>query len=128
LFDLTDGVDVSSIRSTSADVGSVLVEGVFSTACGVHRSATGGAGSMMEINSAASSSCTWKLNNPRVISKPPILVEVSPVKHETGSTMAVARMSIATMRAELMKVGEAMPTTAGKVMLMMVGDAVSMSM
>jgi hypothetical protein len=44
---------------------------------------------MMEINSAAPSSSTWKLNNLRVISKPPVLAEVNPVKHEMGSTTVV---------------------------------------
>jgi hypothetical protein len=106
LFDPTDGVDVSSIGSTSTDVGDVVVEGVLSTASGVSRSAARGVGSMMEINSAAPSSSTWKLNNPKVISKPPILVEVDPVKHEMGSTMAVTRVSMATIGAESTMVGE----------------------
>jgi hypothetical protein len=58
----------------------------------------------------------WKLNNPRVISKPPIFAEVDPVKHEIGSTTVVTM------------VGEAVLTTVGKVMPTMVGDAVSLSM
>jgi hypothetical protein len=91
---------------------------------------------MMEISSAAPYSSTWKLNNPRVISKPPILVEVGPVKHDTGSMMAVVGVSTTIMRVESMMVGEAMPMTAGEVMSMdgsvvsmsMAGDVVSMSM
>jgi hypothetical protein len=90
---------------------------------------------MMEINSAAPSSSTWKLNNLKVISKPPILVEVDPVKHEMGSDghhwgvdgdhwsgiKMVGKLSVP-------MVGEAMSTTAGEVMPMMVGDATLMSM
>jgi hypothetical protein len=61
---------------------------------------------MMEINSAAPSSSTWKLNNPRVISKPPIFAEVDPVKHEMGSTMVVTEGSMANTGADSMMVGE----------------------
>jgi hypothetical protein len=51
---------------------------------------------MVEINSAVPSSSMWKLNNPKVISKPPILVEVDPVEHEMGSPIAATRVSMAT--------------------------------
>jgi hypothetical protein len=72
----------------------------------VSRSAVGGAGSMMEINSAVPSSSTWKLNNPKVISKPLILVEVNPFKHEMGSMTVVTRVSMATIGADLTMVGK----------------------
>jgi hypothetical protein len=72
----------------------------------VSRFAAGGAGSMMEINSAVPSSSTWKLNNPKVILKPLILVEVDPIKHEMGSTTVVTGMLMATIGAELTMVGE----------------------
>jgi hypothetical protein len=61
---------------------------------------------MMEINSAAPSSSTWKLNNPKVIPKPLILAEVDPVKHEMGSTTVVTGVSMATIEADSMMVGE----------------------
>jgi hypothetical protein len=83
---------------------------------------------MMDISSAAPSLSTWKMNNPRVMSKPPVLAEVDPVKHEIGSTTVVTGWSITNTGADSMMVGEAMSTLVGAVMPMMVGDAVSMSM
>jgi hypothetical protein len=71
----------------------------------VSRSVVGGAGSMMEITSAALSSSTWKLNNPKVISKPLILAEVNPVKHEIGSTTVVTGVSMAIIGVDSMMVG-----------------------
>jgi hypothetical protein len=91
LFDRTNGVDVSSLGSSSIDVGGVAIEGVLPIGNGVSGSAMSRAHSMMEINLAALPSSTWKLNNPRVISKPPIFAEVDPVKHEIGSTTVVTR-------------------------------------
>jgi hypothetical protein len=105
LLDPTDGVDDSSIGSTFADIGSDVDEGVFSTVnCvtlvdGITRSAVGVVGLMMEINSAAPSSSTCKLNNPKVISKPPVLVKVDPIEHEMGSSIAAAGVSMATIGA-----------------------------
>jgi hypothetical protein len=99
LFDPTDGVDDSSIGSTSADVGSGVIEGVFSTVNYVTRFAAGVARSMMEINSAVLSSSTWKLNNPKVISKTPILVKIGPVKHEMGSSITATGVSMVTIGA-----------------------------
>jgi hypothetical protein len=61
---------------------------------------------MMEINSTAPSSSTWKLNNPKVISKPPILAEVDPVKHEMGSTTVVTGVSMVTIGADSTMLGE----------------------
>jgi hypothetical protein len=61
---------------------------------------------MMEISSAAPSSSTWKLNNPRVISKPPVLAEVDPIKHEMGSMTVVTGGSMANTGADLMIVGK----------------------
>jgi hypothetical protein len=39
----------------------------------------------MEISSAAPSPSTWKLNNPKAISKPLVLAEADPIKLEMGS-------------------------------------------
>jgi hypothetical protein len=128
LTDPTDGVDVSSLGFSSDGVGGVLVEGVLPMASGALESVTNGANSMMEINSAAPSSSTWKLNNPRVMSKPPVLAKVDPIKHEIGSTTVVTRGSAANTVADSMMVGEAVSTLVGAVMPMMVGDAVSMLM
>jgi hypothetical protein len=112
LFDPSDGVDDSSIGSAFADAGSDVDEGVFLTiSCvtlvnGTIGSAAGVAGLMMEINSAAPASSTWKWNNPKVISKPLILVEVDPIEHEMGSSIATAGVSTATIGAESTMVGE----------------------
>jgi hypothetical protein len=114
LFDPTDGVDDSSIGSTFADIGDGVIEGVFLTVNCVTRSTAGTAGSMMEINSAAPSSSTWKLNNPKVISKPLILVEVSPIEHEMGSSIAATGVSMATIGAQSMMVGEYSVPTVGE--------------
>jgi hypothetical protein len=61
----------------------------------------------MEINPVAPSSPTWKLNKPRVMSKPPVLAEVDPIKHEIGSTIVVAGGSTAKTGADSMVVGDA---------------------
>jgi hypothetical protein len=100
LFEPTDGVDVSSLGSSSDDVGGVAIEGVPPIANGVFGSTTSVADLIMEISSAAPSSSMWKLNNPRVISKPPILAEVDPVKHEIGSTMVVTEALTANTEAD----------------------------
>jgi hypothetical protein len=70
----------------------------------------------------------WKLNNPRVMSKPPVLAEVDPIKHEIGSTTVVTGWSIANTGANSMMVGEAVSMLVDAVMPMMVGDVVLMSM
>jgi hypothetical protein len=136
LFDPTDGVDVSSIGSSSAVLGGVAIEEVLPTANGVSRSATSRASLMMDINSAALSSSTWKLNNPKVISKPPILAEVDPIKHEIGSTTVVTGGFNDDhwsgfddgWQVKCTDGWKAMSTTAGEVMPTMVGDAALMSM
>jgi hypothetical protein len=79
----------------------------------------------MEINSAAPASSTWKLNKPKVISKPPIFVEVDPVEHEMGSSIATAGVLMATIGSESTMVGEAVSTTVGEAVSTMVGEAVS---
>jgi hypothetical protein len=80
-------------------------------------SATGGVDSLMEISSAAPSSSTWKLNNLKPISKPPVLAEANPVKLEMGSMVVIARE----LMANIGVVGDAVST-------LMVGDVVSMLM
>jgi hypothetical protein len=99
----------------------------------------------MDISSAASSSSTWKLNNPKAISKPPVLAEADPVKLEMGSTVVITGGLMANTGVDSMMVGDAVsttvdavmstmvvgevvPTTVGAAMPTMVGDAVSMSM
>jgi hypothetical protein len=145
LSDPTDGVEVSSLGSSSDGVGGVIVEEAPPIASDVLGSATGRVDSLMEISLAAPSSSTWKLNNPKAISKPPVLAEAVPVKLEMGSTVVVAEESMAnsgvdsTMLSDAvsttvdammstMVVGEAVSTTVSAAMPMMVGDAVSMSM
>jgi hypothetical protein len=82
----------------------------------------------MEISSAAPSSSTWKLNNPKAISKPPVLAEADPIKLEMGSMVVVAGESMANTRVDSMTVGNAVLTLDDAVASTMVGDAVSMSM
>jgi hypothetical protein len=110
LFDPTDGVDVSSLGSFSDGIGGIAVKGVPLIASGVFGSATNGADSTMVINSAPPSSSTWKLNNPRVISNPPVLAKVDPVKHEMGSMTVVTGGSMANNGADSMMVGKAVLT------------------
>jgi hypothetical protein len=66
---------------------------------GITRSAADVVGSMVEINSVVPSSSTWKLNNPKVISKPLIIVEVDPVEHAMGSSIIATGVSMATIGA-----------------------------
>jgi hypothetical protein len=127
LFDPTDGVDVSSFGSSSDGIGGVAVGGVPPIASGVFGSATSGADSMMEISSAALSSSMWKLNNLRVMSKPPVLTKVDPIKHEIGSMTVVTGWLMANTGADSMMVGEAVSTLVGAVIPTMVGDVVSTS-
>jgi hypothetical protein len=64
------------------------------------------------------------LNNPKAISKPPVLVKADPVKLEMGSTVVIAGESMANTGV----VGDAVSTLVDAVASTMVGDAVSMSM
>jgi hypothetical protein len=127
LFDPTDWVEVSSLGSSSDGVGGVVVEGVPPIASGVLGSATGRVDSTMEISSAAPSSSTWKLNNPKAISKPPVLAEADPVKLEMGSTIVVTGGSMENTGVDSMMVGDAVSTSVDAVVSTMVGDVVSMS-
>jgi hypothetical protein len=70
----------------------------------------------------------WKLNNPKVISKPPVLAEADPVKLEMGSTVVVAGEFMANTGGDSMMVGDALSMLIDAVVSMMVGDVVSMSM
>jgi hypothetical protein len=88
---------------------------------GVLGSATGGVDSLMEISSAAPSSSTWKLNNSKAILKPLVLAETDTVKLEMGSTVVVARESMANTGVDSMTVGDA-------VSMSMADEAMSMSM
>jgi hypothetical protein len=127
-FDPTDGVEVSSLGSSSDGVGGVVVEGVSPIVSGVLGFGTGGVDSLMEISSAAPSSSTWKLNHPKAISKPLVLAEADPVKLEMGSTVVVTRGSMANTGVDLMMVGDVASMSVDTVVSMMVGDVVSMSM
>jgi hypothetical protein len=82
----------------------------------------------MEISSAAPSTSTWKLHNPKAILKPPVLAEADPVKLETWSTVVVAGELMANTGGDLMMVGDAVSTFIDAVASTMVGDAVLMSM
>jgi hypothetical protein len=82
----------------------------------------------MEISSAAPSLSTWKLNNPKAISKPPVLAEADPVKLEMGSTVVITRGSMASTGVDSMMVGDAVSISVNAVVSTMVGGAVSMSM
>jgi hypothetical protein len=124
LFDPTDGVEVSSLGSFSDGVVGVVIEGVPPIAGGMFGSAMGGVDSLMEISSTAPSLSTWKLNNPKAISKPLVLAEVDPVKLEMGSTVVVIRESMANTGV----VGDAGSMLVDAVASTMVGDAVSMLM
>jgi hypothetical protein len=90
---------------------------------GVLGSATGGVDSLMEISSAALSPSTWKLNDPKAISKPPVLAEADPVKLAMGPTIVVVGESMVNTEV----VDDAMLTLVDAMASMMVGDAVSMS-
>jgi hypothetical protein len=125
LFDPTDGVEVSSLSSSSNGVSRVVDEGVPPTAGGVLGSAAVRVKSLMEISSVTLSSSTWKLNSPKAISKPPVLVKTIPVKIEMGSTVAVARESMASAEARSATLGDAVSVTANPVMSTMVASRVA---
>jgi hypothetical protein len=82
----------------------------------------------MEISSAAPLTSTWKLHNPKAISKPPVLAEADPVKLEMWSTVVVAGELMANTGGDLIMVGDAVSMFIDAVASMMVGDAMSMSM
>jgi hypothetical protein len=86
--------------------------------------ATGGVVSLMEISSAAPSLSMQKLNNPKAISKPPVLAEADPIKLQMGSTVVVIGESMANTGVDSMMVGNAVSTLVDAVASMMVGDAV----
>jgi hypothetical protein len=116
LFNPTDGVDVSSLGSSSDGVGDVAVKVVPPIADDVLGSAAGGVDLPMEISSAAPSLSTWKLNNPKAISKSPILAETIPVTLEMGSTVVVAEESMANIGVESTMLGDAVSMMADAVM------------
>jgi hypothetical protein len=145
LFDPTAGVEVSSLGSSSDGFGGNVVEQAPPIASDVLGFAMGRVDSLMEISLVAPSSSTWKLNNLKAISKPPVLAEAVPIKREMKSTVVVAEESMAdtgvdstilgdavstTVDAMMstMVVGEVVSTTIGAAMPTMVGDAVSMSL
>jgi hypothetical protein len=123
-FDPTDGVEISSLGSSSDGVGGVVVEGVPPIAGGVLGSSTGGVYSLMEISSAAPSPSKWKLNDPKAISKPPVLAEADPVKLAMGSMVVIAGESMVNTEV----IGDAISMLVDAVVSMMIGDAVLMSM
>jgi hypothetical protein len=125
LFDPTDGVEASSLGSSSDGVSGVVVEGTAPTAGGVLGSATGGVESLMEISSATPSSSTWKLNSPKAISKPPILAKTVPIKLEMGSIVVVAGESMASAEAKSATLGDAVSKTVDPVMSTMVASGVA---
>jgi hypothetical protein len=127
-FDLTDGVEVSSLGSSFGGISGVVVKGLPPIASGALGSATGGIDSLMEISSAAPLSSRWKLNNPKAILKPPVLAKADPVKLEMGSAVVVAGESMANTGVDSMTVGDAVLMLVNAVASTMVGDAVSMSM
>jgi hypothetical protein len=145
LFDPTDGVEASSLGSSSDGVSGVVVKGVPPIAGGVLGSATGGVESLMEISSASPSPSTRNLNSPKAISKPLVLAETVPVKLETGSIVAIAGELMASAEVKSVMLGDAVSTmvdpvmstlvasdvasmTVGTAMPTMVVDAVSTSM
>jgi hypothetical protein len=69
----------------------------------------------------------WKLNNPKAISKHPVLTETAPVTLEMGSTVVVAEESTANTRVDSTMLGDAVSTMVGAAIPMMVGDVVSTS-
>jgi hypothetical protein len=75
----------------------------------------------MEISSAAPSLSTWKLNNPKAISNPPVLAEADPIELEMGSMVVITGV-------DSMMVGDAVSMSVDAVVSSMVGDVVSMSM
>jgi hypothetical protein len=91
-------------------------------------STAGGVDSLMEISSVVPSLSTWKLNNPKAISKPPVLAETVHVTLEMGSMVVVAEESMANIGVESMMLGDAVSTMVGAVMPTMVGNVVSMLM
>jgi hypothetical protein len=95
---------------------------------GVLGSIASGIDSPMEISSAAPSSSTWKLNNPKAISKPLVPAETAPVTLEMGSMVVVAEESMANTRVDSTVLRDAVSTMVGVAMLTMVGDVVSTSM
>jgi hypothetical protein len=79
----------------------------------------------MEISSATPSLSTWKLNNPKAISKPPILAKLVPVKLEMGSIVVVARESMVSAEEKLATLGDAASKTVDPVMSTMVAGGVA---
>jgi hypothetical protein len=91
-------------------------------------SAAGGAESLTEISSITPSLSTRKLNNPKAISKPPILLEAVPVELETGLTTAVAGWSMASAEANSAMLGDAVSEAVDLVTSTIVaGGVVSMA-
>jgi hypothetical protein len=111
----------------SDGVGGVAVKVVSPIAGGVLGSATGGVDSLMEITLLASSLSTWKLNNPKAMSKPPVLVEAVPITLEMGSMVVVAGEWMANTGVDSTMLGDAV-SMVGAAMPMMVDDEVVSTM
>jgi hypothetical protein len=124
-FDPTDGVEVSSLGSSSDGASGVVVEGFPSMDGGVLGSATGGVKSLTEISSATPSSSMRKLNSPKSISKPPVLAATAPVRLETGSPIVVFGESMTTAETKLATLGDVVLETVDPVMSTMVADGVA---
>jgi hypothetical protein len=124
LFDPTDGVNVSSLGSSSSGVGGVVVGVLPPMAGGVLGSAVSGVDSLMETSSVAPLLSMWKLNNPKAISKPPDLAKIAPVKLGMGSTVVAAGESKSRAGVRLVMLGDAMSTTVDPVMSTMFADDV----
>jgi hypothetical protein len=83
-----------------------------------------GVESLTEISSATLSS-TRKLNSPKAISKSPVLAATAPVKLETGSTIAVARESMAGAETKSTTLGDVVSEAVDPVISTMVANGVA---
>jgi hypothetical protein len=70
----------------------------------------------------------WKLNNPKAISKPPVLAATASIKLETGLTIVVAVESMAGVETKSATLGDVVLETIDPVMPTMVADGVASMM
>jgi hypothetical protein len=90
-------------------------------------SAAGGVESLTEISSATPLSFTWKLNSPKAMSNPLVFAATAPVELKTGSTIVIARDSMAGGETKLPTLGNVVLETVDPVMSTMVaGEVASM--
>jgi hypothetical protein len=82
----------------------------------------------MEISLVGPSLSRWKLNNPKAMSKPPVLVEAVPITLEMGSMVVVAGESMANTGVNSTMLGDAVSTLVGAAMPTMVDDEVVSTM